>query len=264
MRAMKFIDFGSTFTKITAIDVENAAILGCAQAFTTVGGIGVGLHEAEKRLEAITGPIVYEKTLACSSAAGGLSIVAIGLVPSLTEKAARLACFGAGAKVLKSYSFELTEGDVAEIEGLAPDLLLLTGGIDGGNSKAVLHNAKMLSHALFERDIIVAGNRAVASRVAQILRGKKVEVCENVMPAFGVLNLEPVKEKIRSLFLSRMAFAKGLDQNQVLMPTPAAVMEALKTLSSSWGDLMAIDLGGAPPPMCIPLPAGTHQGIMSS
>ena len=36
MKAVLLIDFGSTYTKITAVDVEEEKIQGTAQSFTTI------------------------------------------------------------------------------------------------------------------------------------------------------------------------------------------------------------------------------------
>ena len=135
MKAVLLIDFGSTFTKLTAVDLDSERLLGTAQAYTTVEtGIHEGFQKGLALLEEETGPLVYEETYACSSAAGGLRMIAVGLVPDLTGKAARLASLGAGAKVLKVYGFELTGSDVAEIEAARPDIILLVGGTDGGNA----------------------------------------------------------------------------------------------------------------------------------
>ena len=91
MKPVLLIDFGSTYTKLTAVDVEGETVLGTAQAFTTIfTDIGDGLKEAMDKLEEKTGPIEYTETYACSSAAGGLRMVTSGLVPELTGEAAKL------------------------------------------------------------------------------------------------------------------------------------------------------------------------------
>ena len=36
MKAVLLIDFGSTYTKITAVDVDEEKILGTAQSYTTI------------------------------------------------------------------------------------------------------------------------------------------------------------------------------------------------------------------------------------
>ena len=45
-------------------------------------------------------------------------MITSGLVPELTSEAARLASLGAGAKVIKVYSFQLTEDDLDEIRAI--------------------------------------------------------------------------------------------------------------------------------------------------
>ena len=104
MKAVLLIDFGSTYTKLTAVDVEAEVLLGTAQAYTTVQtDINDGLEEGLRLLEKKTGPMKYEACYACSSAAGGLRMVTSGLVPELTGEAAKLASLGAGAKVVGVY-----------------------------------------------------------------------------------------------------------------------------------------------------------------
>ena len=72
-------------------------------------------------------------------------MMASGLVPELTAQAARQASLGAGAKVLKTYAFQLTEDDAEEIAASKPDIFLLVGGTDGGNTECILHNAQVLA-----------------------------------------------------------------------------------------------------------------------
>ena len=106
MKPVLLIDFGSTYTKLTAVDVEAESILGTAAAYTTVEtDVGEGLNHALAQLEAQTGKLDFGQCYACSSAAGGLRMVASGLVPELTSEAAKLASLGAGAKIVGLYSF---------------------------------------------------------------------------------------------------------------------------------------------------------------
>lgn len=251
------IDFGSTYTKVTAVDLTDEKLLGTARSYTTVEtDIGEGLSRALALLEKKTGELTYKARYACSSAAGGLNMCACGLVPALTSKAARLAALGAGAKVGKTYSYELTKADVEEIERMAPDILLLTGGTDGGDSKHILHNARVLGKSALACPIVLAGNRSCADACEKLLKNKRVHVTDNVMPRFNELNIEPAQDVIRSVFMERIVKAKGLSHAQsvldgIVMPTPAAAHRALELLSKGCagedglGELMAVDLGGA-------------------
>ena len=257
MRPILLIDFGSTYTKLTAVDLDEERILGTAAAYTTVQtDINDGLSEGLRRLEEKVGALDYEATYACSSAAGGLRMVTSGLVPELTGEAAKLASLGAGAKVVGVYAFELIEEDLEDIISEKPDIVLLVGGTDGGNTECILHNAQVLAGLPLEIPIVVAGNRAAASECKKLLEGHEVYVCPNVMPKFGVLQIEPTQKQIRELFLNRIIQAKGLSRaaellSDIMMPTPSAVLQAMKLLADGYedelgiGDLVAVDVGGA-------------------
>lgn len=257
MKNILLIDFGSTYTKLTAVDVEKEEIIGTSQAFTTVEtDINDGLISAIKLLEEKIGKFEYEACYACSSAAGGLRMVTSGLVPELTGEAAKLASLGAGAKVIGVYAFQLTEDDVDLIKASAPDIFLLVGGTDGGNTECIIHNAKMISGLEPSFPIIIAGNRTAARECERILDGHEIYVCPNVMPKFGTLNIEPTQKKIREIFLGRIIEAKGLSRvskllSDIMMPTPSAVLAAMELLAAGHGDepgigdLIAVDVGGA-------------------
>jgi len=257
VRPVLLIDFGSTYTKLTAVDLDEEVILGTAQAYTTVQtDVNDGLSEGLRRLEEKTGKLSFEKCYACSSAAGGLRMVTSGLVPELTGEAAKMASLGAGAKVVGIYAFQLTEDDIAEIRELKPDIFLLVGGTDGGNTECILHNAKMLSTMEPDFPVVIAGNRTAARECQRILEKFETHVCPNVMPKFGVLKIEDTQKKIREIFLEKIVQAKGLSKaaellSDIMMPTPAAVLQAMNLLAqgcegeSGIGDLVAVDVGGA-------------------
>lgn len=269
MEAILLIDFGSTNTKVAAVDPSTPRLLGTAAVFTTAEtDVGEGLASAIALLQKETGPLTVVKRFACSSAAGGLRMVASGLVPGLTASAARLAALGAGAKIVGQYSYELTDEDVREIAELKPDIFLLTGGVDGGNKDCILHNAEMLSsffssfskksfsssentsslekNASFLEEknlgkkekfpVLIAGNRSAARDCEKILAGWQTIRCPNVLPQLGKLNIEPAQEQIRQLFLERIIHARGLSRERelisgILMPTPSAVKRALELFS---------------------------------
>ncbi len=257
MKPVLLIDFGSTYTKLTAVDVESEILLGTAAAYTTVQtDINDGLEEGLRILEEKIGKLSYEACYACSSAAGGLRMITSGLVPELTGEAARLASLGAGAKVVGVYAFQLTEDDLEDIRAGTPDIFLLVGGTDGGNTECILHNARMLASMKPPFPIVIAGNRTAARECQRILEGCEVYVCPNVMPKFGVLQIEPTQKQIREIFLNRIIQAKGLSKaaqllSDIMMPTPAAVLQAMELLAKGCdgepgiGDLVAVDVGGA-------------------
>jgi len=254
------IDFGSTYTKLRAIDLDSAAVVASAQGPSTVtSDVTIGLDTALAELQSQMGGLPeFRYRLASSSAAGGLRMITVGLVPDLTAKAARLAALGAGAKLAGTFSFELTAGDIDDIVDAAPDIVLLSGGTDGGNHKVILHNAQRLAESALGCPIVVAGNRNAADAIAGHLRkaGKKSLITENVMPRHLELNIEPAREAIRQLFIEHIVHAKGIDRararfDAVLMPTPAAVLQGAQCLADGVGDepgmgpLIVVDIGGS-------------------
>ena len=253
------VDFGSTYTKLTAINATDAIILGTASAFTTIDtDIIHGFNDALRILEDKIGTFSYDRLLCCSSAGGGLKMVALGLVPELTAKAARLAASSAGAKVIKTYSFEISYSEQEEIYDINPDIVLLCGGTDGGNKEVIIANAHRLCEIERDFTVIVAGNKSASHQIKEIFetQGKDYIITNNVMPTFNKLEIEPARKSIREVFIKKIIEAKGLSEIQAMasidvIPTPSAVMAGCELLSKGTsktlgiGDFMAVDLGGA-------------------
>ena len=251
------IDFGSTYTKVSVVDTVAERLLATAKAHTTVASnIMEGLREALALLPETA--CDWEQKLACSSAAGGLRMVAVGLVKDLTAEAAKRAALGAGARVLAVFSYELTAADLTAIAELDPDIILLAGGTDGGNKEIILKNAATLTCLTHAIPVVVAGNKVVAHAAAAQLRQRHdpVLVVGNVMPELNVLQVDEARQAIRELFLRQIVHAKGLGMaeefaGRVLMPTPAAVLKAAELLArgygeeEGWGELIVLDIGGA-------------------
>ncbi len=164
------VDFGSTYTKLTAIDTEKGDVVGTAAAFTTIEtDVMEGFNNGMQQLEAQIGHFAYDRLLCCSSAAGGLKMVALGLVPELTAKAAKMAASSAGAKVVKTYSFEISQAEQQEIYDINPDLVLLCGGTDGGKQRrhscqcqtAVRHRPRLLHYCSRQQDCFLRARRNI-------------------------------------------------------------------------------------------------------
>lgn len=258
MTAALLIDFGSTFTKLRAVDLERRSVIGSGQAPSTLQtDITTGMKAALADLERRSGGLPqFQYRLASSSAAGGLRMVTIGLVRELTAEAARQAALGAGARLVGTFAYRVTAADVERIAALAPDVILLAGGTDGGNTEVVLHNAAALARSVPACPVVFAGNRAAVDDARGLLAERFVVYTENVMPELNVLNIEPARAAIRRVFIERIVHAKGIDRaaadfDQVLMPTPAAVLEGARLIADGLpgmrgvGSLLVVDPGGA-------------------
>jgi uncharacterized protein (TIGR01319 family) len=255
------IDFGSTYTKITAADLDKEEILGWAQSRTTIetditSGLNNALTKLSEKYKIDTNKV--EGKYASSSAAGGLKIAAIGLVPELTLEAARRAALGAGAKVIRGYGFEIDEEIITDIEEARCDIILLSGGTDGGDKKTIIHNAEMLAKSNISCPILAAGNRVVSNKVKSILekKDKIVYTAKNVLPNLDVLDIEPAQKIIRDIFISHIIKAKGLEKarefvGKSIIPTPKVTLQAAGLLSDGVnnepgiGSLVVVEIGGA-------------------
>lgn len=266
MNAYLLIDFGSTYTKLTAVNVETEEILATAKDITTIeDDIMIGFEKAYQKLRLCIEEknvrfedINFIKKIACSSAAGGLKMYAIGLVPELTADAAKKAALGAGARVMKTYSYELNHSEIEEIKNSDADILLLAGGTDGGNKKCIIHNAKLIAELKIEIPVLLAGNKSANDEIIEIFDDANIDyiVTENVMPKLNKINEKPTREAIRNIFMTRIVEAKGMKNAEefisgILMPTPAAVLKAAEVLAlgsddeEGLGNLMVVDIGGA-------------------
>jgi len=246
-------DFGSTFTKVTLVELGSGRLIARAQAPTSVEsdvmiGYQVALDEALRSApEVELGP-----RLAASSAAGGLKVAAIGLVEDLTAAAGRQAALNAGARVELVLHGRLGAPQTTALREAHPEVILFCGGTDGGQEQIVLENARSIAAAGIDGHYVVACNGQIAERVAEILAagGSRVELVPNVMPRIGALEVEPARAAISEAFVHHVIQGKGLSRGtefarEVLMPTPEAVLRATGLLAETAGDVVVVDIGGA-------------------
>ncbi len=252
------VDIGSTYAKggLFALEGEELRLVAREVRPTTVDDLARVFGEVrEAVLAGRTGglPASGIPVYWSSSARGGLKIAAVGLTPDLTLSVARMAATSAGGKVVRAFSYELSAEDLAELRSVEPDIILFTGGTDGGNSRVVLHNAAALAGLDSPAVILYAGNRKVRERVVGILGDRAAATADNVMPEVGTIDIEPAREVIRRIFLERIVDGKGLSSvvaavGREPLPTPLAVFELVRTIAErvpGWEEFALIDMGGA-------------------
>ena len=202
--------------------------------------------------------------LSTSSAGGGLQMLVAGVVRSITTESAERAALGAGAIVMEAVSADDGREDYERIERIRhvkPDIVLLTGGIDGGSTSHVVEVAEMLVAAAprprfgdtLRLPVIYAGNTGAAKDVAEILASlANVVVVDNVRPSLDRENLGPAREAIHEFFLSHVmshspGYGKLLSWSPVpVMPTPAAVGDIVQSYAErSKQSVLCVDIGGA-------------------
>ena len=252
-------EIGSTTTLVNAFSGIHFGIprfIGQGQAPTSVleGDVRVGLRGAIDDLAVSIGAdsIEYGEMFATSSAAGGLRMTVHGLVYDMTVKAAQAAALGAGAIIKHATAGKMSELDFDDVRSIDPNLILLAGGTDYGERETAVYNAKLFASSGMKTPIIYAGNVQNHRIIERIFTdaGIPFYITENVYPKLDLLNIEPARRIIHSVFEEHIVKAAGMEHiremvNGKIIPTPGAVMEAAQLLKNDIGDLVVIDIGGA-------------------
>ncbi|HPT48309.1 MAG TPA: glutamate mutase L, partial [Candidatus Rifleibacterium sp.] len=184
--------------------------------------------------------------------AGGLRVTVHGLTYNMTARAAKEASLGAGAIIKMITAGDLSEFDLAEIEEINPNMVILAGGVDFGARDVVLSNAIKISSLDLGVPVVYAGNAAIKRAVENIFHksGTELMIAPNVFPDVDVLNVDPLRKRMQELFSRHIIHAPGMERLQSLtdrqiIPTPGAVLKAAELFAEVAGDVLVIDVGGA-------------------
>jgi len=202
--------------------------------------------------------------ISTSSAGGGLQMMVSGVVKTMTAESAERAALGAGAivmDVIASNDGRLPHERIERIRHLRPDMILLSGGINGGTVKHVVELAELIEAAKprprlgasYNLPVIYAGNVDAREKIEERLEEvTDLQVVDNLRPTLEQENLGPAREKIHDLFMEHvMAQAPGykklMDMTDApIMPTPGAVGLLIQTIAEEEDiDVVGVDIGGA-------------------
>ena len=249
------VDVGSTFTKAAHVELGSGLLLGTASRPTT---IGTDVMDGVDECLAALGAAGDVEVLACSSAGGGLRLAVVGYEREVTAEAGHRVGLSAGSRVVHVAAGRLAPDDLAALVATDPDVLLLVGGTDGGNSEVLAHNAGVLAASLLDVPIVLAGNVGVRDELSDLLRrtGKSVHAADNVLPVIGRLDPQPARVAIRDVFIRHVIGGKGLSSRAdfpalVRAATPDAVLSGVEVLADGAedvpgaGDVLVVDVGGA-------------------
>lgn len=279
-------DCGSTTTKAILIQYINGEyrLTTRGEAPTTVEApfedVTMGVLNAVAELEELSGRKLLDENgkfitpaqedkgcdifISTSSAGGGLQMMVAGVVRSMTAESAERAALGAGAivmDVIASNDKRLPHQQIERIRHLRPDMILLSGGIDGGTTTHVVEIAELISAAdprprlgsSYNLPVIYAGNKDATQMVKDTLDEKvDLKVVDNLRPVLERENLGPAREEIHELFMEHvMAQAPGYKKlmdwaDAPIMPTPGAVGLIIQTIADQYGiEAVGVDIGGA-------------------
>ena len=285
IRSILATDCGSTTTKAILIEKrgEEYQLIVRGEAPTTVEApvedVTAGVINAITEVEELAGRKLLDNGvilkpqrgdegvdiyISTSSAGGGLQMMVAGVVRNLTGESAERAALGAGAivmDVIASNDKRLPHEKIERIRHLRPDMLLLSGGIDGGTTSHVVELAEIIAAArprprlgiAYELPLIYAGNIEARESITERLQDvMALEIVDNLRPVLERENLMPTRHKIQDQFLEHvMAHAPGYRKlidwtDAPIMPTPGAVGEIIQTVSAQQDiEVVGVDIGGA-------------------
>ncbi|MBT7595901.1 MAG: methylaspartate mutase, partial [Gemmatimonadetes bacterium] len=225
---------------------------------------GRQILDGERIITPANGDVGVDVYISTSSAGGGLQMMVAGVVQSMTGESAQRCALGAGAivmDVLAANDGRLPHEKIERIRQLRPDMVLLSGGTDGGTISHVVEMAEFISAADprprfgsgFQLPVIYAGNKDAAEKIEATLGEKTaLTLTENLRPVLERENLGPARHVIHDMFLEHvMAQAPGYRKLMTwtgapILPTPAAVGQIMQTIAKRQGiNVLGVDIGGA-------------------
>jgi len=278
-------DCGTSTTRVFLLDVvdEQYRFVAGGEAPTSVAAPGndivLGVIQAIRQLESITGKrflddeqklIRPERSdgsgvdafVATVSAGPPLRVVLAGLVPEMSVTSA--------AKAL-SWVPTLLEGtvslggdsDPAEqidlIRQVAPDVVVMVGGTDGGAVQAIgaLSDAVALASKLLERErrpeLVFAGNVNARSLIAEKVAGLiNFHPVDNIRPRLDVEQAGPLVEELETLYADRkMARLPGFGRLSAwspisVVPGARAFGRVIQFVAEQYGlNVLGVDVGSS-------------------
>ncbi len=286
LRSILATDVGSTTTKAILIEKrgDEYRLVTRGEMPTTVEApwenVMIGVRKAIKRVEELIqrqlldtdGHLIRPRQsesgvdyyVSTSSAGGGLQMMVAGLVTHISADSAHRAALGAGAVVLDVIAVDdgrSTSEQITRITQLRPDIILMSGGVDGGSVSYLAAMAETIVQAnpqprfgsTFKLPLVYAGNKDAADLVDSVCEGEMdVHVVENVRPRADIENLGPAREAIHDLFMNHvMAQAPGYGElmkwvDTTIMPTPGAVGYIIQVMAKQYNtSIIGVDIGGA-------------------
>ncbi|MDO9628523.1 MAG: glutamate mutase L [Acholeplasmataceae bacterium] len=245
-------EIGSTTTVVNAFNLHQGPVefIGRGMHQTTVDSdVTIGLKNAIDDLKNNLNieELTYKEMLASSSAAGGLKITVHGLVYEMTARAAKEAALNAGANIHLITANRIESEHIERIKEIKPNIIIIAGGTDFGEKEVAYHN--LLDLMDLNIPIIYTGNVANHDRIKN-LNKSHIRIVENVYPRVDDFNIIPLREAIYETFEKNIIHAKGMQHifdmvNEIIIPTPGAVMDATLLLNEIFDGVMTIDVGGA-------------------
>ena len=283
------IDVGAAVTRAVLFDVVEGQyrFVAAGQAPSTAEApfkdIGLGVREAITNLQNITGSTLLgpndnnlitpsqpdgsgvDAVVATISAGPAVRTVVVGLLPDVSLQSARKLAESTYSRIVETLDLSDRRKSDQQMDSIVrsrPDLVLLTGGTDGGASRSILKMLEAVGLACYlmpaeKRPMVLyAGNQKLGNDVQELLGGHagKLEIGHNVRPSLETEDLAPASHELASLVVKlRQREIKGVDELFLwaggnLLPTAYAqgrMIRFLSKLYESTRGLLCVNIGAS-------------------
>src|SRR5215211_3869329 len=242
------IDVGAAVTRVVLFDVVEGQyrFVASGQAASTAEApfqdIGIGVREAITNLQKVTGATLLgqndnnliapaqpdgsgvDAVVATISTGPAIKTVVVGLLSDVSLQSARRLAESTYSRIVDTLDLSDHRRPDQQMDSIVrarPDLVVLTGGTDGGAVRSIQKMLEAVGLACYlmpqeKRPMILyAGNQKLAPDVKELLGGHagKVEVSYNVRPSLETEDLAPASHELASLVMKlRQRQIKGVDE----------------------------------------------------
>jgi hypothetical protein len=283
------IDVGATVTRAVLFDVVEGQyrFVASSQAPSTAEApfkdIGIGVREAITNMQNVTGARLLgehdnnliapaqpdgsgvDAVVATISAGPAVKTVVVGLLSDVSVQSARRLAESTYSRIVDTLDLSDHRRPDQQMDSIVrsrPDLVVLTGGTDGGASRSIQKMLEAIGLACYlmpleKRPMILyAGNQKLADDVKELLGGHagRVEVSYNVRPSLETEDLDPGRYELALLMTKlRQRQIRGVEELNLwtagnLLPTAYArgrMIRFLSKLYESTRGLLCVNVGAS-------------------
>src|SRR5512141_1990903 len=283
------VDIGGANTRAVLFDVVEgqyrfiASSSAPSTAEAPVRDVSEGVRNAIAGLQSLTGKsfLDAERRLITPSQADGTGIdafvatmsagpalktVIVGLLSDVSLESARRLAETSYSRVVEAVGINdrrKADQQIDRLMRLQPDVVIITGGTDGGASRSIhkMLEPVGLSGFLMTPEkrpaVLFAGNQKLDDEVKELLGGvtSDLHFSSNVRPSLDTEDLEPAARELAALYLGvRKRQLKGLDVLETwagghILPTAYAEGRMLRFLGQVYGGvrggILGVDIGAS-------------------
>src|SRR5215211_4339769 len=299
------IDVGATTTRAVLFDVVEGQyrFVASGQAPSTAEmpfkDVGIGVREAITHLQNVTGTTLLgaqdhnliapaqpdgsgvDAVVATVSAGPAVKTVVVGLLSDVSLQSARRLAESTYSRIVDTLDLSDHRRPDQQMDSIVrsrPDLVVLTGGTDGGAVRSIQKMLEAVGLACYlmpmeKRPMILyAGNQKLAPEVQELLgaHAGKLEVSYNVRPTLETEDLAPASHELASLVMKlRQRQLKGVDELHLwtggnILPTAYAQGRMIRFLSSlyqSTRGLLGVNVGASATSVAAGFSGELTQGV---